>query len=247
MTPQSTALSVLQQIWREPGRVPPLHLALSCPRCLGPHPCPFCDRLWAQATGVPTDHVLPASIALNPSSWYGRLGQYKRVETAPPNVRHDRDYLAAAIHVTIESHRGEIENALGGVIDGLVPTPSTKRAAPVDGQPLARALRRSSVLAPLVRPVLQHREGVPQIRGYCNRELFALAKDAPDLRGTRLVIVDDLWVQGGNVLSAAKTLVDHGAKVFIVVGGRYINTFWKQPEAYIEEARAAFAPHVWPR
>ncbi len=217
-----------------PGPRPPL--PDSCVVCRGPVQagyarCVQCARHAALGGHLLADTVVPVSYAVRGSTLTACLWRYKselRGASAAGTA------LLALLLVFLHDHGGCVWHAAapserpGPVRSGrLAVVPSGY------GRPGAHPLQR--LVAPYLRLPLA---GLTLHPGAQGRDLDTrrFTADA-EVRGARILLLDDTWVSGASVQSAAAALKLAGAaSVTAVVLGRYVNT--------TDPAVAAFAARV---
>jgi phosphoribosylpyrophosphate synthetase len=113
-----------------------------------------------------------------------------------------------------------ISRLLGGAPTMVATVPST-RAVPRPGEhPLSRAVQRVEVLRPLYRSVLVRGPGPADHRLASDRAFVVTG----DVRGHRILLVEDTFTSGARAQSAASALRLRGAAAVAVVPvGRVIN------------------------
>lgn len=186
-----------------------------CAYCFGPKGpgfphCFSCNKLIQ--SGAPKallGRVVPVSMAISPGPWYNRMSRYKLADT------DDMYLVAAAAYAALEAYRSELVSMLGGVIDAICVTPSTRGVA--DGKSL-RLLNSIELISDVTRPVvplLHHVDGRPKIRNTFTPQLFD--GDRSRVEGRRIVLVDDTWVTGAATISAAAALQRLGAASLVIM------------------------------
>ncbi len=224
-----------------------------CSCCFGskaprfPH-CFSCNRLIQ--TGAPRalmQRVVPVSMAISPGPWYNRMSRYKLADT------DDMYLVAAAAYAAIEAYRSEIVTMLGGEIDAICVTPSTRGVA--DGKSL-RLLNSLELIGDVTRPVeslLHHVTGQAKLRNTFSPQLFD--GDRARIEGRRIILVDDTWVTGAATISAAATLQRLGASSLVIMpiarrieAASAASVAWGPDYLSAVEARAWDANDLrWPR
>jgi hypothetical protein len=212
------------RIRRLPGLCQPL--PDSCVVCRGPAGagyarCVQCDRHAALGGRLIADAVVPVSYAVRGSALTGCLWRYK-LETGAAAAAGTS--LLALLLVFLHDHGGCVGRASTGPPERLAVVPSGY------GRPGAHPLLR--LAAPRLRLPLA---GLTLRPGAQGRDLDTARFTAgTEARGARILLLDDTWVSGASVQSAAAALKLAGAaSVTAVVLGRYVNT--------ADPAGAAFA------
>jgi hypothetical protein len=198
-----------------PGLCPPV--SDSCLVCRGPvgpghSRCCQCTRHRAAGRALLADAVVPVSYAVRGSAFAGDLWRYKACHASDAAVR--TSMLALAL-VFLHDHGPCAWRAAG------MPAPDLLAVVPSGyGRPGAHPLLRlvaPYLRLPSARLVLRPEE---QGRGL-NVDRFAADESAA---GANVLLLDDTWVSGGSVQSAAAALKRAGAtRVAAVVLGRHVN------------------------
>jgi len=204
-------------------RVPPVRdgVCSICHTGTGPGyaTCNSC-ALTSGQVAYPVRRILPISLYEVPNQYWTVLRYYK--DDPRPEVReHLGTVLAATIARFTARHWPCISTMMGGEPSIVTTVPST---GPRQGQhPLARAVRRSSHLLPLYADVLQRGSGA--VRHRCASDDAFLT--TLDLRGHRVLLIEDTFTTGARTQSAASRLYIAGARaVGVVVAGRVIDPNW---------------------
>ena len=200
-----------------PGAVPGPVSAAACTVCPGPARlgyarCYQCDGHAAAATGLLADVVVPISYAIKGQPFAGALWRYKSA-TAP--CADARFTMLALLLVFLRDHGACIWRRAG------MPPPGRLAIVPTGcGRPGTHPLRR------LVTPYLRLPCASLVIEpGDLGRGLSpARFRVAEPVRGASVLLLDDTWVSGGTVQSAAVALKLAGAShVAAVLLGRHLN------------------------
>lgn len=166
----------------------------------------------ADAPGGLADLVVPVSYAPKGGAHYSRLRQYK---AGGPDAPAARAVLGALLLTFLREH--------GPCLWRRARMPAPDRLAVVpsgQGRPGLHPL--TGLLAPLRLPAapLAVRSGEPLARALNPRRFRA----EPAVAGRSVLLVDDIWVSGSSVQSAAVALRVAGARhVAVVVLGRHID------------------------
>ena len=217
-----------------------------CHYCLGPvnsfPTCWSCNELRKQgAPSALAGKVVPMTAALSPSLWYSMLQTYKTVH------REHGGILGALASAFLTAHERNLAHLLGGEPTLLTIVPS-KRAIPLDRQPLRSVLAGGPPLpAPFV-PVLRHLEGQTLGRRQYRPEIFAPC-DGIDLANQRILLIEDTWVTGATAVSAAGALLELGAAaVALLPIARCVDgSFWREQHPYRAAMSASYDLTRWPR
>jgi len=242
--PTVSAEEVYRAAHPEFGAVPALRAFETCEECLGPVAaytrCPSCRRLFSDAPAQLEGMVVPMSTARNPSPWYSKLVAYKNFDPAAQMP------IAALVHLFTLHHARPITELLGGEADVVAIVPST-RGKSFQQQPLRETLARSPHLREKLQGVVSHRPGITVPRRTYTPEAFACTES---IQGTRVLLVEDLWVSGSKAISTAGAMLEAGAaSVLIVPVARLVEAPGFYPAEHPYYAAMA-APHDytrWPR
>ena len=181
--------------------------------------------------------------ALNPSQWYSALRGYKEFQ---PN--HGSAIASIAFHF-FDTHASRIEAMLGGPPTVFTIVPS-KQGKSYSQQPLRAALSRVETLKNRLRHTLLHRGSQTYARRQYCPEIFA--PGPIEVRGERIVLIEDTWVTGATAVSAAGALLENGATaVGIFPVARVLNAeYWPGDHPYRLAMQREFDPYDptrWPR
>jgi hypothetical protein len=243
LTAPLSARDLVSQWATEIGSVPPTHLSFVCPTCLGPvigyNQCYGCNRLFGAAPSPLRGQVVPMSTVKNPSLWYGRLVNYKNGDDKAHTL------VSALITAYLTSHKPDIEQLLMGEISRIAVVPST-RGRQFNLHPLARAVQRSRLFGPLLSNALSHVPG--SVIGRQEYKPAIYSADASQVRGERIVLIEDLWVSGARAVSAAGALLEAGAEsVAVLPVAREVRPSTPFcPQEYVDQVAAAYNVDRWP-
>ncbi len=212
--PYASIDDAIQVVQNEAKAVPSIGHPMVCPYCFGSK-----DPTYAQCfgclqlhkSGVPfglLKRVVPISMAPDPGTWYGRMQRYKG---ASPD---DMYLLAAALFSAMLAFTKPIEHALGGAIDAMCVTPST-RGILVEDQRLWKSVSLVSSYLPPLKPLLRAVPGQKKPRNAINPSLFAA--ETSEVEGRRIVLIEDTWVTGSGAMSGAHSLMVGGAAAVLVL------------------------------
>jgi predicted amidophosphoribosyltransferase len=216
--------------------VPLVAPEVACDVCHGPVKgwmrCYSCAQTVGQVSR-PISRVLPISLCRKGTQFYHVMWNYKNGKATTARDRH-RLQLAALLTRFLFKHRTCLEEVCGTGWDHLtIVTSSQGRAGP---HPLERVFARVDYLASTYRPTLG--PGTVGI-GHNNADDRGYSVIG-DVRGKRLLLIDDMFTSGGRLQSAASALRLAGATVVAaVVIARLIDvgfssahqTFWDQTSA----------------
>jgi len=204
----------------------------------------FSCRTVAQRLGAPPSPVVPAFACPAPGPLYAVLLGYKEAPVDEAR-RHFARVVRGVLDEFLAVHAPCVAAAAGGATELVLPVPSTRRPGPP-------ALGRVEGLAEVVAarlggacwdPALLRRTDRPIGHMQPHRDAFAVAARR-QVAGSRVALVDDVYVSGARAQSAASALRGAGAaSVVIVVLGRVL-----RPERVARHARflgVPGAPPVW--
>lgn len=188
-----------------------------CPVCRGPVGpryalCYQCDQHEMLAHGLLADAVVPISYAIRDSAFARDLWQYKSWQDTD---RAMRVRLLALLLVFLHEHGECVWRAAD------MPSPDRLAVVPTGrGRPGPHPLR--AMVAPLLRLPLISLTLRPGEQGRdLNTGRFAVGVP---VTGANVLLLDDTWVSGSSVQSAAAALKLAGAaRVAVVLLGRHIN------------------------
>jgi hypothetical protein len=186
---------------------------------------------------LPLAPVLPAYLCPLPSPLYAVLMGYKESPVEEARQQFARR-VGGLFSGFLTDHRACIGVALGGLVDLVLPVPSSSRPGPA---PLERgaglAALAVSALGGRARwlPGALHRATGEIGHMRPNATAFAVPDSAVEaVRDSRVVLVDDTYVSGSRSQSAAAALRLAGARAVVIAPlGRVL-----RPERF--EAHAAF-------
>jgi predicted amidophosphoribosyltransferase len=154
--------------------------------------------------------ILPISMSVDGDLLHRHLRGYKDDRSGAVRARMSLR-LAALLAVYMKYHRDCI-----GDFDSVVPVPSVNRTA------VESILGRLPSLRDVSRPALAAMGTSP--RGEVGKGRFAVTRD---LRGERVLVVDDTFTTGATLFSAVGVLRDVGAEVVgPLVVGRHVLPSW---------------------
>lgn len=192
--------------------------------------CNNCEQAFRDLS-APCQFVVPITLYAKPSPMRDRLTYYKDPEE-PAHAGYPAE-VAAIVERFFCEHGEHLRNHIGGW-DGVCIVPSESRRPP---HPLGKAMRGVSsrhVDAPEVLLV----------RGPGRLGHRVLSDDAflpaQDVRGRRLLVLDDVYTTGARSQGAASALTLAGAEVpVIVIVGRRVNPSWKPAVQALWDRQAA--------
>jgi predicted amidophosphoribosyltransferase len=206
-------------------RVPPSGAGVCAVCHSGPGPgyavCYGC-HLTASQVSQAVATVLPISLyRVHDQYWY-ILRNYK--DHRRPAVRTELGMVVAATIARFTTRHWSCISAQAGGEPTLVATvPSTRPTGRPGPHPLTIAIHRIARLAPLHRDVLARGPGVVGHQRASDDAFVATG----DLRGERVLLVEDTFTSGARTQSAACALRRAGAaSVAVVVAGRVIDPDW---------------------
>src|SRR5437763_51405 len=155
-------------------------------------------------------HVVPMTIAVNPSVWYSMLLTYKKGQF-PENA----PIVSAVAYEWLKKHAKDIAGVLGGRADVVTIVPS-KRGHSYEAQPLRRALATIPAFAKRLSPALRCvRPDLGERMKYVP-EIFEPV-DPRAVKYKRVLLIEDTWISGATAVSAAGALLRAGAKRVLIV------------------------------
>lgn len=206
----------LRNVVREPR--------VTCAVCATPIKSPFhlCLRCWRDQQEFGGDLaglVVPLCYGIRGRQSGYLMHSYKDLE-AP--ARHNQTLLSVLLLAALDLHGECIERQLGHDLDAWAFVPSV-RVDRTGEHPLHVVAKRAGVALPEIELLTGERADSEQRVTSADR--FALAANS-QVRGRRVLLIEDTWTSGGNAQSAALTLRRGGAtSVTIVAIAR-----WLKPE-----------------
>jgi hypothetical protein len=194
-----------------------------CKICAGPtrsgySMCRSCHDI-AMRLGRPPIPITPVAVVGGASPLYRALRQYKSGE--PLVAARQAARLAALLEAFFARHRSCIAPE-GLDLSVAVPSGQGGRPAP---HPLVRVVEATRSLPPLLDAL---RPGGVPIAHRCPTPLGFRVR--ADVRGARILLVDDVYTSGAHLQSAAAALTEAGAHdVRAVVLGRFVRLATPRP------------------
>ena len=185
--------------------------------------------------------VVPMTVALNPSTWYHTLLNYKTVQ-----FREYGTILGSLAYRWLNQHHDRLAATLGGEPDYVAVVPSKKGRTTYETQPLRRALATVAPMRDRLREVLRCARPVTERLREYRPEIFEAAND---VRGHRIVLVEDTWISGATALSAAGALLDAGAESVVItpIGREMKPAFHGEEHPYLTYLEHDYDLEAWPR
>jgi adenine/guanine phosphoribosyltransferase-like PRPP-binding protein len=164
----------------------------------------------------PCHHVVPLSLYAIPGGLHATLRRYKDGGAAADRRRHTT-FVASLLARFLFDHGDCLQSGRAGEWDFITTVPSTGRPGP---HPLEGAVGLVPWLAAQHRETLVRGTGTMGHNVACDTGFVA----APDVRGSRILLVDDTFTTGARAQSAASALQLAGARVIAVMPiGRVID------------------------
>ncbi|MEU7833679.1 hypothetical protein [Nonomuraea sp. NPDC049129] len=192
--------------------------------------CVSCKRTTEDLYGH-TEYVVPISLTAKNTQLYD-VPVRKKDPNGAAGRRRRPDFLAATVTHFFQKHARCLQGCAGGPFTVVATIPSTRTEQPAEAfDTMTRVVSKVGALARLHRPLL-----LEVVDTYApvlaNRRSHG---DAFRIRGDRLdhqrvLLVDDLFVSGAHVQSAASALIEKGAAAVVaLVVARHINPASKDP------------------
>lgn len=193
--------------------------------------CASCRRTTMNLRGH-TRHVVPISLTAKNTQLYDVLVR----ETDPRGAggrRHRADVLAAAVSRFYQRHARCLEGLAGGPFTLVATIPGNNPETPARAFHLMwRVVGRVAALARLWQPLLLEPDSAyaPVLADRrSHRDAFRVPRSGR-LDQARILLVDDLFVSGAHVQSAASALIGNGAAAVVtLVVARLINPASNDP------------------
>ncbi|WP_143737817.1 hypothetical protein [Microbispora sp. GKU 823] len=179
--------------------------------------CASCKRTTQNLTGY-TENVVPISLTTKETQLYDVLVR----EKTPYGVTGRRsrvDFLAATVTHFYQKHAGCLRGLAGGSFTIVATIPSTGAERPVQAFPLMDAVvGKVSALARLFRPLLLQADGeFAPVLAARKSHSNAFRVRGGELNGERVLLVNDLFVSGAHLQSAASALIAKGAQTVVAL------------------------------
>lgn len=197
--------------------------------------CASCKRTTEHLTGH-TEHVVPISLTTKNTQLYDVLVR-RREPFGVAGRRNRLDFLAATVTHFFREHAGCLQGLAGGPFTTVATIPSTRTERPIEAfHHMDKVVGKVGAWARLHRPlllqavdayapVLTARESHPAA--------FRVLGDGvlgDGVKGARVLLVDDLFVSGAHVQSAASALIGRGARAVVaLVIARLVNPASRDP------------------
>ncbi|MGW2161617.1 hypothetical protein [Nonomuraea sp. NPDC001699] len=172
----------------------------------------------------PATHVVPISLAVQDGDDNGLFKIVVSKSNAAPGWMTPRTLMAATLSRFYEAHEACLTGLAGGPFTRVTFIPTTRRNQLVEAfHPLMRVINDVSALRDLHKPqlLLANDEYVPRLYGrYSHPDAFHILgtqKEDQVLRGERVLLVDDWFMSGAHVQSAASKLFEHGAEEVVAL------------------------------
>ncbi|MER6950815.1 phosphoribosyltransferase [Nonomuraea sp. NPDC000554] len=187
--------------------------------------CSSCERTMG-GLYRPTTHVVPISLAVQDGDDNGlfKIVVSKANARAAPSWMTPHTLMAATLSRFYEAHEACLTGLAGGPFTLVTSIPTTRRNQPVEAfHPLIRVINDVSALKDLHKPqlLLANDEYVPRLYDrYSHPDAFHVMgaqKEDQVLRGERVLLVDDWFISGAHVQSAASKLFEHGAEEVVAL------------------------------
>ncbi|WP_433516475.1 hypothetical protein ACQP2T_13435 [Nonomuraea sp. CA-143628] len=191
--------------------------------------CASCKRTTKNLYGH-TKHVVPISLTAKDTQLYDVV-VYKRDAFGSAGRRKRSDFLTATVTHFYQRHADCLQGLAGGPFTLVTTIPSTRDERPLEAfHTMWQVVGGVDALARLHRPLLEADDKLAPVLAdrWSHRDAFRIRGDG--LAGARVLLVDDLFVSGAHVQSAASALIEKGAgAVVALVIARVINPESKDP------------------
>ncbi|MEU6426725.1 hypothetical protein ABZ860_12580 [Microbispora sp. NPDC046973] len=139
--------------------------------------------------------------------------------------RNRLDFLAATATRFFREHAGCLQGPAGGPFTVVASIPSTRTERPIEAfHPMDKVIGKVGAWARLHRPLLLQADDAyaPVLAARASHP--AAFRVLGDVKGARVLLVDDLFVSGAHVQSAASALIGRGAAAVVaLVIARLVN------------------------
>ncbi|MEW1837490.1 phosphoribosyltransferase [Nonomuraea angiospora] len=167
---------------------------------------------------------MPISLAVQDGDDNGLFKIVVSKSNAAPGWMTPRTLMAATLSRFYEAHEACLTGLAGGPFTLVTSIPTTRRNQPVEAfHPLTAVINDVSALKDLHKPqlLLANDEYAPRLYDrYSHPDAFHIMgaqKEDQALRGERVLLVDDWFISGAHVQSAASKLFEHGAEEVVAL------------------------------
>ncbi|KAB8192589.1 hypothetical protein FH608_024115 [Nonomuraea phyllanthi] len=187
--------------------------------------CSSCERTMG-GLYRPTEHVVPISLAVQ----YGEDNALFKIVVSKANARAapgwmtPRRLMTATLSRFYQAHEACLTGLAGGPFTLVTSIPTTRRNQPVEAiHPLILIINDINAWKDLHKPhlLLANDEHAPSLYDrYSHPDAFHVMgarKEDQVLHGERVLLVDDWFMSGAHVQSAASTLFEHGAEEVVAL------------------------------
>ncbi|NUR86729.1 MAG: hypothetical protein HOY71_21810 [Nonomuraea sp.] len=178
--------------------------------------CPTC-RVTTQGLHRHTEHVVPISLCVRDGDGSQLYAIIARRRDPPGSVRRV-PFLAATVARFHREHAACLARLAGGPFSLVTTVPSTRLDRPVEVfHPMPRVVDMVGDLRPLHRPVLMAGSALAAENLARRRSDERAFEVLGRVDGARVLLVDDLFVSGAHVQSAASALYLAGARAVVAL------------------------------
>ncbi|TQS24585.1 phosphoribosyltransferase [Microbispora sp. KK1-11] len=192
--------------------------------------CASCKRTTENLSGY-TEHVVPISLTARDTQLYDVL--VRRKDPFGVAGRRNRlDFLAATVTHFFREHAGCLQGLAGGPFTMVATIPSTRTERPIEAfHHMDKVIGKVGAWARLHRPLLlQADDAYAPVLAARESHSAAYHVLGDGMKGARVLLVDDLFVSGAHVQSAASALIGRGATAVVaLVIARLVNPASKDP------------------
>ncbi|MCC7055680.1 MAG: phosphoribosyltransferase [Gemmatimonadaceae bacterium] len=218
--------------------------ASQCPHCFGIkspnyatcHGCGFLDVApWGRAA------AWYGTIVVKGSALYWDFNNYKRF--GPATLGESWQRVTSLLSLATWTHAEAIATHLGGEPTIVCPVPSS-RGMTVEAQPLTVAIQHCALMKHHFVPALRAHPTLRRDKGLFQPEYFVPARD---VRGERIVLVEDLTASGRTAYSAWYALRSAGAQVAMLSIARLMSPDFRNADDVLARLpRPAWFDHIPP-
>lgn len=210
--------------------------------------CSSCDRT-VNGLRRHVEPVVPISLAVEEGDDNGlfRLVARREAVRAGATWLTPETLMAATMARFYEAHETCLTGLAGGPFTMVTTIPSTRRNRPIEVfHIMQRVINRVSALRDLHKPILLPNDEYASVLSDRDSHphafrLMGVRQGAQGLRGERILLVDDLFVSGAHVQSAAATLFEAGAEevVALVILRLIVPSAWHENRSDIWQEAGA--------
>ncbi|GGL02897.1 hypothetical protein Sme01_19420 [Sphaerisporangium melleum] len=178
--------------------------------------CASCARTTAGFHGH-SQYVVPISLAVKDSQLYDVV--VRKRDPAGPSGRMDRlVFLAATVARFYRTHAECLAEAAGGPLTMVTTIPSARLERPIPAfHALPKVVQKVGAFDKFKKPILMTNDEFAPVLAERESHKDAFWVMGGRIDGHRVLLLDDLFVSGAHVQSAASALIRHGAAAVVAL------------------------------